>query len=134
MKSPERGPLGEPPQLPSGQTVPLSPAYAAGGLLFMSGQLPFRSDGSLETGAIEVQTRLCLENIERFLVGHGLDKHAIVKSTIWLVDVADFAGFNAEYAAFFEGKFPARSTVRSDLMLPGARVEIEVIAALEAAA
>ena len=96
----------------------------------MSGQLPFRADGSLETGPIEVQTQLCLENIERFLNEQGLSKHSIVKTTIWLTEVTDFAGFNAAYAAFFDGQFPARSTVRSDLMLPGAKVEIEVIAAL----
>lgn len=130
MKLSNNGPVGNPPVLPSGVTVPLSPAYLAGGMLFLSGQLPFRADGSLETGSIDLQTRICLENIECFLIEHGLDKHCIVKTTIWLTDVADFAGFNAAYAEFFDGKFPARSTVRSDLMLPGAKVEIEVVAAL----
>jgi len=115
--------------LPSGATAPLSPAFAANGLLFLSGQLPFFTDGSLETGSIEAQTRQCLLNIESVLKDQGLDRSAIVKTTIWLTDVADFAGFNAAYAEFFGQTFPARSTVRSDLMLPGARVEIEVVAA-----
>ena len=122
------GPVGQPPVLPSGITVPISPAFEAKGLLFLSGQLPFKADGSLEVGAIEEQTKLCLENIEGLLKQQGLDRRAIVKVTIWLTDIADFAGFNAVYSDFFGDIYPARSTVRSDLMLPGARVEIEVVA------
>jgi 2-iminobutanoate/2-iminopropanoate deaminase len=53
----------------------------------------------------------------------------VVKVTIWLTDAADFGGFNAAYSEFFGEHRPARSTVRSDLMLPGAKVEIEAVAA-----
>ena len=127
MTSPKFGPVGQPPKLPNGGVAPLSPAFATDDLIFMSGQLPFRGDGSLDTGSIESQTAQCLANIEGFLKGLGLTKADIVKATVWLTDVADFAGFNSVYANFFEGTFPARSTVRSDLMLPGAKVEIEVI-------
>ena len=58
----------------------------------------------------------------------GLSIEHVVKVTVWLTHIEDFAGFNAAYIEFFGGHRPARSTVRSDLMLPGARVEIEAIA------
>ena len=63
------------------------------------------------------------------LVLEGLSLQDVVKVTIWLTDAADFGGFNAAYSDFFGDHRPARSTVRSDLMLPGANVEIEAIAA-----
>lgn len=127
MTSPKFGPVGSPPALPSGGVAPLSPAFATDDLVFLSGQLPFKSDGTLDTGSIESQTQQCLDNIQAILKSNGLSRTDIVKTTVWLTDVSDFAGFNSVYAAFFGDTFPARSTVRSDLMLPGARVEIEVI-------
>ena len=127
MSSTKCGPMGNPPKLPNGGVAPISPAFATDDLIFLSGQLPFRADGTLDTGTIESQTQQCLDNIDAFLKSNGLARNDIVKATVWLTDVADFAGFNSVYAAFFDGVFPARSTVRSDLMLPGARVEIEVI-------
>ena len=65
----------------------------------------------------------------RLLQAESLSVQDIIKVTVWLTDTADFGGFNAAYSEFFGDHRPARSTVRSDLMLPGARVEIEAIAA-----
>lgn len=123
-----KGPIGTPITLPDGSVAPLSPGFAAGSLVFLSGQLPFDSDGALLTGDIAEQTAACLANIDQLLQSEGLQREHIVKATIWLTDVADFKGFNQAYTDFFGEHRPARSTVRSDLMLPGARVEIEVIA------
>lgn len=125
----EKRPVGKEIALPDGSIAPLSAAYRANGFLFTSGQLAFDETGKLHTGDIVEQTRLCLENIQRLLVLEGLSLQDVVKVTIWLTDAADFGGFNAAYSDFFGDHRPARSTVRSDLMLPGANVEIEAIAA-----
>jgi 2-iminobutanoate/2-iminopropanoate deaminase len=124
-----KGPVGNDIKLPNGSIAPLSAAYSGGGLLFTSGQLAFDANGQLFTGDIGEQTRLCLESIRSLLAAEGLGLDDILKVTIWLTDVADFAGFNAAYTEFFGDHRPARSTVRSDLMLPGAKVEIEAVAA-----
>ena len=121
--------LGKEIRLPDGSVAPLSAAYAGAGLLFFSGQLAFDENGQLCTGDVGQQTLLCLENIGRLLAAENLSLRNVIKVTVWLTDTADFAGFNAAYADFFGEHRPARSTVRSDLMLPGARVEIEAIAA-----
>ncbi|MEM1112480.1 MAG: RidA family protein [Pseudomonadota bacterium] len=122
-------PMGDQLTLPDGRPAPLSKAYRAGELIFTSGQLPFKPDGSISTGSIEEQTELCLAAIERILVEAGASKERIVKVNAWLTHVDDFSGFNGAYVRFFGEHLPARSTVRSDLMIPGARVEIEAIAA-----
>lgn len=123
-----KGPIGNDIKLPNGSVAPLSAAYRGGGLLFTSGQLAFDENGQLCTGDVAEQTRLCLESIRRLLAAEGLGVEDIIKVTIWLTEVADFAGFNTAYTDFFGDHRPARSTVRSDLMLPGAKVEIEAIA------
>ncbi len=122
-------PVGTAITLPDGSIAPLSAAYTGGGLLFTSGQLAFDADGQLCTGDIARQTLLCLENIKRLVDAENLSLTDIVKVTVWLTDAADFRGFNAVYSRFFGDHRPARSTVRSDLMLPGAKVEIEAVAA-----
>lgn len=125
-------PVGDEIRLPDGSPVPLSAAYRAGDLLFVSGQLPFDAEGNLHDGDITEQTTLCLVNMAHILDHAGLSPTDVVKVTVWLSDAADFTGFNNAYAAFFGEHRPARSTVRSDLVLPGARVEIEAIAAFAA--
>lgn len=124
----EKGPIGKEIILPNGDKPPLSEAYRAGNLLFISGQLPFEDNGRLSNGDIERQTQLCLESIERILALEGMLRTDLVKLTIWLKQVEDFPGFNNAYREFFGEHRPARSTVRSDLMLPEALVEIEAIA------
>lgn len=100
-----------------------------GDLVFVSGQMAFGEGFRVIGDDITTQTRVCLENIERQLVAAGLSARDIVKATVWLTRTEDFAAFDAAYGAFFgEAKLPARSTVRADLMVPGALVEIEAIA------
>ena len=84
MKNLAIGPIGEPLTLPNGTTVPLSPAYAAGNLIFLSGQLAFDADIKIVSGGIVEQTQQCLKNIESLLLELGLCKTDIVKSTVWL--------------------------------------------------
>ena len=108
--------------------LPFSPAVSAGGFIFLSGQMAFGSDNKLVDGDITVQTKQTLDNIKSLLADIGLGMDAIVKNTIWLTNVEDFAAFNQAYAAYFPEKPPARATVRSDLLLPGARIEIEALA------
>lgn len=124
-------PVGDPIVLPNGKTAPFSPAYRAGDLLFVSGQIAFEEDGSLSTGDIAHQTKLCLAAIDKILAAEGLEKTAIVKCGIWLTDKDDFAAFNEVYAEYFGDHRPARFTVRSDLVVPHACVEIEVIASFK---
>lgn len=101
----------------------------AGDLVFVSGQMAFGEGFRLIGDDITTQTRVCLENIERQLKAAGLTARDIVKATVWLTRTEDFAAFDAAYGAFFgDATLPARSTVRADLMVPGALVEIEAIA------
>lgn len=127
MKNLAIGPIGKPLKLPNGTTVPLSPAYAAGDLIFLSGQLAFGADMKIVGGGIFEQTRQCLNNIESLLFELGLCKTDVVKSTVWLVAKEDFQGFNDAYTEFFEDHRPARSCVCSGLLVDGALIEIEVV-------
>jgi 2-iminobutanoate/2-iminopropanoate deaminase len=120
--------VGEKVMLPNGEEAPLSRAYRSNDLLFLSGALPFELDGSLSSEGIEHQSTLCLEQLAVTLALEGLTRKDLVKLTIWLTDKSDFAGFNSSYVRFFGQHRPARSTVQSELMLPGALVEIEAIA------
>lgn len=101
----------------------------AGELVFVSGQMAFGEGFRIVGDDIATQTRACLENIERQLAAVGLAARDIVKATVWLTRIDDFAAFDAAYGAYFGGaQLPARSTVRADLMVPGALVEIEAVA------
>ena len=120
--------IGGPLKLADGRVLPLSKAIRAGGFLFLSGQLGLTADGKLAGPDIAAQTRQALDNIKALLAEAGLGLGQVVKATVWLTDVADFAAFNESYARYFPARPPVRSTVCSALVLPGARVEIEVIA------
>jgi len=111
-------------------TLPkFSSTRRADDLVFVSGQMAFDADLRIVGDDVAAQTRTCLEHIARHLASEGLTRADIVKCTVWLAHVEDFRAFDQAYGAFFEGvALPARSTVRADLMLPGARVEIEAIA------
>lgn len=108
----------------------LASCVDAGSLVFLSGQIAFDDSGSV-TGDIAAQTHCCLERMERVLRDAGLSLSQVVKCTIWLRNEAEFAAFNAAYAAFFGAHKPARSTVISGLAIPSALVEIEAIASRE---
>ena len=110
-----------------GNKIPLSKAIRAGDNVYLSGQVPLKSDGSIETGAIEDQTRVVMENIKEILGDAGCALSDIIKATAWLADRADFAGFNRVYAEYFPDAPPTRSTVESRLMID-IRVEVEVTA------
>ncbi len=106
---------------------PLSPARRAGHLLFLSGQLPRQSDGTLVSGPIEVQTEQVIANVAEVLAAHGLGLADVVKATVWLTQAAHAPGFNRIYAQRFSAPYPARSTVVSALVAP-ADIEMEVVA------
>lgn len=124
----EKKAIGQPIKLPSGELAPFSPAFRGGDQLFVSGQLAFEADGSVSTGDIQRQTQLCLQHIDRIVTEAGLGKTDIVRVGIWLTNAADFGGFNKAYAEYFGDHRPARACVVSDLVLPGAIVEIDAIA------
>ncbi|MEY8839671.1 RidA family protein [Cribrihabitans sp. XS_ASV171] len=120
--------LGGDVKLPDGTPVPLSKAVRAGDFLILSGQLGFGPDGRIVEGGIEAQTRQCLENAKALLEEAGSDLSQVAKATIWLTDTADFGAFNKVYGRYFPKQPPARSAVCSALMVPGAVVEIELLA------
>jgi 2-iminobutanoate/2-iminopropanoate deaminase len=105
----------------------LSPAVRIGDLLYLSGQLPGRDADS----TIEGQTKSALERMNPILAQAGTTKENIVKCTVFLVDVKDFAGMNRAYTQFFTKEPPARSTVVvAALVSPGAKLEVECIAGI----
>ncbi|MFO6418706.1 RidA family protein [Hylemonella sp. W303a] len=107
--------------------LPFSKVRHAGDLVFLSGDLPIAADGSVPEG-IEAQTELTLERIAATLHGEGLSLADVVSVTAYLVNPSDFAGFNRVYAQTFAQPRPVRTTVRADLMLPKALLELTVIA------
>ena len=120
--------IGTPMQLPNGNTLPLSRAVKAGDFLFLSGQLGVDDNFNLADGIFE-QTRLCINNMLGILETASMNLDNVIKTTVWLTNVNDFADFNQVYAELFpQNTPPARSTVCSALAIPGALVEIEAIA------
>lgn len=110
---------------------PYSQAIKAGDLLFCSGQVPIDpKTGELVRGDIAFQTERVLDNLGAVLTAGGASFANVVKTTIFLVDLADFQAVNATYAKRFPGAPPARSTVQVSALPKGARVEIEAIAKL----
>jgi 2-iminobutanoate/2-iminopropanoate deaminase len=110
---------------------PYSQAIVSGGLVYVSGQLPINPEtGSFVEGGIAELTRQSLTNISNILAEIGLDLSHVVKTTVFLADMDDFAAMNEVYASFFKEPFPARSAVAVKSLPKGSRLEIEVIAAL----
>jgi 2-iminobutanoate/2-iminopropanoate deaminase len=108
---------------------PYSQAVAVEGLLFLSGQIGLDpATGDLIPGGIEAETERVLRNIEAVLGAEGLDMNAVVRTTIYLVDLADFAEVNQIYAHPFKQPFPARVTVGVAHLPKRARIEIDAIA------
>lgn len=114
--------------LADGKPLPLSKAIRAGDFLFLSGQLGLTAQGALAGEDIETQTRQALHNVSQLLAEAGASLSQVIKATVWLVEGGDFPRFNQVYAEFFAQHPPVRSTVVSGLVLPGARVEIEILA------
>jgi 2-iminobutanoate/2-iminopropanoate deaminase len=110
---------------------PYSQGIKANGFLFTAGQVGFDPEsGELVDGGIAEQTLRVLQNLRAILRAGGSDLSAVVKTTVFLVDMADFALMNEVYAEIFGDHRPARSTVAVASLPRGARVEIEAIAAL----
>ena len=106
-----------------------SQAIEANGIVFVSGQLPIDpATGAFAEGGIKELTRQSLTNMKAILAEAGLTMTNVVKTTVFLADMADFAQMNEVYATFFEGVCPARSAVAVKTLPKEARVEIECIA------
>ncbi len=120
--------IGSPMVLPNGATIPLTPAIRAGDFIFVSGQLGLNDQREVVSEDIGPQARQAMERIRAILVQAGTDLSSVVKISVWLTDKADFPAFNAAYREFFPERPPARSTVVSELLIPGARIEIDAIA------
>ena len=109
---------------------PYSQAIQVGNLLYASGQIPIDpSTGSIVDGGIKEQTRQSLLNVQAILEEAGLSFANVVKTTVFLADISDFADMNGVYAEFFTEPYPARSAVAVKSLPKGALVEIEVVAA-----
>lgn len=110
---------------------PYSQAISSGaGLVFVSGQLPIDpATGAFPEGGVKEQTHQSLTNAAAILEAAGLSLKNVVKTTVFLADMADFAAMNEVYAQFFTAPFPARSAVAVKTLPKGALVEIECIAA-----
>jgi 2-iminobutanoate/2-iminopropanoate deaminase len=112
---------------------PYSPALRVGPLLFISGQVPIDpATGTMVDGDIGTQTRRVLDNIGALLSAAGLTFAHIVRTTVFLADMNDFAAMNDAYSTFFTPPYPARSTVQAARLPRDARIEIDAIASFEA--
>jgi 2-iminobutanoate/2-iminopropanoate deaminase len=115
---------------PAGTTTlgPYSPAVAYGNMVFTSGQIPRTAAGVIVADSIEAATQQVLENLRDVLASAGCTPQDVVKTTVFMQDLADFEGMNKTYAKFFGDHRPARSTVQVAKLPASARVEIECIA------
>ena len=108
---------------------PYSQAIQVGNLIYTSGQIPIDpATGSFVEGGIKEQTRQSLTNIKAILAEVGLSMSNVVKTTVFMADMNDFADMNAIYAEFFSEPYPARSAIAIKTLPKGALVEIEVVA------
>jgi 2-iminobutanoate/2-iminopropanoate deaminase len=111
---------------------PYSQAIKAGSLLFVSGQIPIDpSTGDLVDGDITAQTHRVFKNLGAILDAAGTTLDQVVRTTVYLADMDDFAAMNAVYGTYFSSPAPARATVQAARLPKDARVEIDVIASLE---
>lgn len=109
---------------------PYSQAVKTGNLLFVSGQIPLNPHtGTLITDGIEAETHQVMKNLQAILTAAGTTLEAVVKTTIFLKSMDDFANVNTVYASYFTGNYPARETVEVSRLPKDARVEISVVAA-----
>ena len=110
---------------------PYSQAIQVGKLIYTSGQIPINpATGSFVEGGIKEQTRQSLLNVKAILEEAGLTMCNVVKTTVFMTDMNDFADMNAVYAEFFTEPYPARSAVAVKTLPKGALVEIEVVAGI----
>jgi 2-iminobutanoate/2-iminopropanoate deaminase len=111
---------------------PYSQAIRAGSLIFISGQIPIDpSTGTLIEGSVAEQTDRVLRNVGAILEAAGASFDHVVRTTVYLADMDDFAAMNEVYGGYFRSPAPARATVQAARLPKDARVEIDVIASLE---
>lgn len=111
---------------------PYSQAVAVGNSLFCAGQIPLDpATGTLIEGDVAAQTQRVLKNLAGVLGANGMNFANVVKTTVFLTDLANFAAMNEVYARYFTAPFPARSTIQVAGLPKGAQVEIEAIAVAE---
>ena len=108
-----------------------SQGIIAGGFVFTAGQVPLvPGTSSLREGGIEAQTRQVMDNISGVLDAAGSSLEQVVKTTVYLADINDFAAFNAVYGSYFAESPPARTTIQAGALPIGALIEIEAVALL----
>ena len=107
---------------------PYSQATVSGQVVYTSGQIPLLPDGSLLEGDVEAQARQVLENLKAVLTAAGSGLERVLKTTVFLKDMDDFAAMNAIYTEYFSEPYPARSTVQVGRLPRDVRVEIEAVA------
>ena len=108
---------------------PYSPALKVGNMLFLSGSIPLDPvSGQIVAGDITAQTRRVMDNITALLEAGGADFSNVVRTTVFMVDLGEFAAMNEVYASYFSAPYPARSTVQVVKLPKDVRVEIDVIA------
>jgi 2-iminobutanoate/2-iminopropanoate deaminase len=110
---------------------PYSQAVRAGDWLFLSGQIPLDpASGDLVAGDVAVQTDRVMQNLRSVLIAAGCDFGSVVRTTIYLADLAHFPTVNLAYSRYFEPPYPARATVQVAALPRGAQVEIDAIAVI----
>ena len=110
---------------------PYSQGIRAGGLLFVSGQIPLDpATGVMVAGDIADQTRRIFQNLGEILKAAGASFDHVVRTTVYLADMGDFAAMNEVYGTYFSSPAPARSTIQAAALPKNARVEIDVIASI----
>ena len=110
---------------------PYSQAVAAGGFLFVSGQIPLDpATGQLVSGDFEVEVDRVLANVDAILVAAGSGRERVVKATVFVTDLSLFGALNDRYGRFFGDHRPARAVVQVSALPRGARVEMEAVAVL----
>ena len=110
---------------------PYSQALRTGNMMFVSGQIPVDPATGLMADTIEAQAVQSLTNLKNILAAEGLTMKNVIKTTVFLADLNDFAKVNAVYETFFEAPYPARSCVQVAAIPKGAGVEIECIAVVD---
>jgi 2-iminobutanoate/2-iminopropanoate deaminase len=115
-------------QMPKGH---YAPAIIHNGIVYVSGQLPINENGEAETGDIEKQTELCLRNIETILKSSGSNLHHILKLSVFIADIGNWASFNSTFARIMGDHKPARIVVPCNTLNRGCGIEIDCIAAVQ---